>query len=109
MHAATARYAELRLPRYTSYPPASIFESGFDAQRFTGWPGELDLASDLERCPMVSEAPISIDAGKLHSTDQGRSALRLVAAQLDQHRVSVGSDASRDRDLSPACPGRSDE
>ena len=42
-----ARYAELRVPRYTSYPPASLFGAGVDAAGVAGWLAALDEAATL--------------------------------------------------------------
>ena len=37
MHPTIAHYAELRVPRYTSYPPAPRFGAEVDADRYGGW------------------------------------------------------------------------
>jgi oxygen-independent coproporphyrinogen-3 oxidase len=42
MHPSIARHAELRVPRYTSYPPASCFDPTVDAPRAAGWLASLD-------------------------------------------------------------------
>lgn len=42
MDQVIARYAELRVPRYTSYPPASRFGADVDAACHAGWLGAVD-------------------------------------------------------------------
>ena len=37
MHATIAQYAELRVPRYTSYPPAPRFGAEVDGERYGDW------------------------------------------------------------------------
>ena len=41
MHATIAQYAELRVPRYTSYPPAPRFAAEVDGGRYGDWLAEL--------------------------------------------------------------------
>jgi oxygen-independent coproporphyrinogen-3 oxidase len=41
MHATIAQYAELRVPRYTSYPPAPRFGAEVDGGRYGDWLAEL--------------------------------------------------------------------
>ncbi len=41
MHATIAQYAELRVPRYTSYPPAPRFAAEVDGERYGDWLAEL--------------------------------------------------------------------
>ncbi|MFZ1427549.1 MAG: coproporphyrinogen III oxidase, partial [Geminicoccaceae bacterium] len=41
MDQTIARYAELRVPRYTSYPPAPRFGPEVDGTRYGGWLAEL--------------------------------------------------------------------
>ncbi|MGD9507475.1 MAG: oxygen-independent coproporphyrinogen III oxidase [Geminicoccaceae bacterium] len=47
MHPSLARYAELRVPRYTSYPPASCFGPSVDAARAAEWLAALDPGATL--------------------------------------------------------------
>ena len=47
MYTTIARYAELRVPRYTSYPPASSFGQDVAADQVGGWLGELDPHAPL--------------------------------------------------------------
>ena len=47
MYTTIARYAELRVPRYTSYPPASCFGRDVAADQVGGWLGELDPHAPL--------------------------------------------------------------
>lgn len=47
MHPNIARYAELRVPRYTSYPPASCFGPSVDAPCAEGWLRALDPGAAL--------------------------------------------------------------
>ena len=47
MHTTIARYAELRVPRYTSYPPASCFGEDVGAGQVAGWLCELDPQAPL--------------------------------------------------------------
>ncbi|RVT85585.1 oxygen-independent coproporphyrinogen III oxidase [Rhodobacteraceae bacterium CCMM004] len=41
------RYAQIATPRYTSYPTAPHFQTGFDPETYRGWLGALDPAEPL--------------------------------------------------------------
>jgi len=41
------KYATATVPRYTSYPPAPHFRTGFPATTYRGWLSALDAARPL--------------------------------------------------------------
>jgi oxygen-independent coproporphyrinogen-3 oxidase len=54
MHQTIAQYAELRVPRYTSYPPAPCFGPTVDGARYGGW---LEALTPADRLSLYLHVP----------------------------------------------------